>query len=317
MAQQFPLSANENLQLESLRSRGVIQLLLTAMRPHQWVKNLFVLAPLLFGMKLGEPSSVFRALAATLAFCLLSSGMYLVNDIVDVEADRAHPEKRLRPIPSGALSARVALLATLLLLAAAFAISVALGIKFLLLAIAYCVVVLGYSLAFKQAIVLDAMLIATGFVLRVVGGAIAVSVYPTHWLIVCAFLLALFLAFSKRRQELVMLSTGAGQHRSVLGQYTVSYLDRANNILLGVTIVCYALYTVAPETVTRFGTDKLIYGSAFVIYGLLRYLALLQDGNNGGNPSKMLIKDKPLLVAVAGWAIYNGLIIYRFSFDLF
>jgi 4-hydroxybenzoate polyprenyltransferase len=208
-------------------------------------------------------------------------------------------------------------LATFLLLAGAFGIAVAIGIKFLLLAIAYCVVTLGYTLVFKQAIVLDGMLIATGFVLRVVGGAIAVSVYPTHWLIVCAFLLALFLAFSKRRQELVMLSTDAGQHRSVLGQYTVSYLDRANNILLAATIVCYALYTVAPETIGRFGTDKLIYGSAFVIYGLLRYLALVQDASNGGNPSRMLFNDKPLLLAVTGWAIYNGLIIYRSSLGLF
>jgi 4-hydroxybenzoate polyprenyltransferase len=207
-------------------------------------------------------------------------------------------------------------LATFLLLAGAFGVAFALGIRFGLLALTYCVVTLGYCLAFKQAIVLDGMLIATGFVLRVVGGAVAVDVAPTHWLIVCAFLLALFLAFSKRRQELLMLSTGAEQHRSVLGQYTVSYLDRANNILLGATIVCYALYTVAPETIQKFGTDKLIYGSAFVIYGLLRYLALLQDASNGGNPSKMLFKDKPLLVAVVGWAIYNVLVIYRFHIGL-
>ncbi len=281
------------------------------MRPHQWVKNLFVVAPLLFGMKLGEPGSVLKALAATLTFCLLSSGLYLVNDIIDAEADRAHPEKRLRPIASGALSTRAALLVTLFLVAGAFGVAFALGIKFLLLTIAYCVVTLGYCLAFKQAIVLDGMLIAAGFVLRVVGGAIAVNVYPTHWLIVCAFLLALFLAFSKRRQELLILSDEAAQHRRVLGQYSVSYLDRANNILLGATIVCYALYTVAPETIQRFGTDKLIYGSAFVIYGLLRYLALLQDTNNGGNPSRMLLKDRPLLAAVVGWAIYNVLVIYR------
>jgi 4-hydroxybenzoate polyprenyltransferase len=243
--------------------------------------------------------------------------MYLVNDIVDAEADRAHPEKRLRPISSGALSTRAALLVTFLLLAVALGIGAALGLKFLLLTVAFCVVTLGYCLAFKQAIVLDGMLIATGFVLRVVGGAVVVDVVPTHWLIVCAFLLALFLAFSKRRQELLMLSEGAAQHRRVLGQYTVGYLDRANNILLGATIVCYALYTVAPETVQRFGTDKLLYGSVFVIYGLLRYLALLQSEEKGGNPSMMLVKDKPLLLAVIGWAIYNGLVIYRFSLHLF
>lgn len=314
MAQQFPLTANESLHRESLQSRGFVHLILVAMRPHQWVKNLFVVAPLLFGMKLGEPGSVFKALAATLTFCLLSSGLYLVNDIIDAEADRAHPEKRLRPVASGALSTRTALLVTLFLVATAFGVAFALGIKFLLVTIAYCVVTLGYCLAFKQAIVLDGMLISTGFVLRVVGGAIAVSVYPTHWLIVCAFLLALFLAFSKRRQELLILSDEAAQHRRVLGQYSVGYLDRANNILLGATIVCYALYTVAPETIQRFGTDKLIYGSAFVIYGLLRYLALLQDSNNGGNPSRMLLKDRPLLAAVVGWALYNVLVIYRSQF---
>jgi len=313
MAQQFPLTNPDGVRLAEARSGNVIYLLLVSMRPHQWVKNLFVLAPLLFGMKLSQPVYLFTAFAAALSFSLLSSGLYLVNDMVDAEADRAHPEKRLRPIASGNLSATIAVLAACFLLTVAFAVSFSLGLKFGLVAVTYAVVTLGYCVAFKQAIVLDAMLIASGFVLRVVGGAIAVDVQPTHWLIVCAFLLALFLAFSKRRQELVTLSDGAAQHRAVLGEYTVSFLDRANNILLGATLVCYALYTVAPETVERFHTDKLIYGSAFVIYGLLRYLALLQDGKSGANPSKMLVKDKPLLLAVIGWAIYNALIIYRSS----
>ncbi|HKZ01122.1 MAG TPA: decaprenyl-phosphate phosphoribosyltransferase, partial [Pyrinomonadaceae bacterium] len=277
LVQQAPFVVYKGPSVDALKGTATLRLLLTSMRPHQWAKNLFVFAPLLFGMKLGEPGFVLRALAATLSFCLLSSGMYLVNDIVDAEADRAHPEKRMRPIPSGALSKSLALLTTLLLLTSAFVIGSALGVTFLLLETAYCAVTLGYCLTFKQAIVLDGMLIATGFVLRVVGGAVAVNVEASHWLIVCAFLLALFLAFSKRRQELLILSTDAEQHRSVLGQYTVGYLDRANNILLAATIVCYALYTVAPETIQKFGTDKLIYGSAFVIYGLLRYLALLQD----------------------------------------
>jgi 4-hydroxybenzoate polyprenyltransferase len=313
MAQQLPLTATEIGRLESSKSRGVLHLVLVAMRPHQWLKNLFVLAPLLFGMKLSQPTYVLAALTASLSFCLLSSGLYLVNDLIDAEVDRAHPEKRFRPIASGKLSPPLALFSTLLLLVAAFAIAFGLGVKFGLLAMTYCVVTLGYCLAFKQTIVLDGMLIAAGFVLRVVGGAVAIDVRPTHWLIVCAFLLALFLAFSKRRQELVMLSDAAPQHRPVLGQYTVSFLDQANNILLGATLVCYALYTVAPETIARFGTDKLIYGSAFVIYGLLRYLALLQDTNNGGNPSKMLVKDRALMLAVIGWAIYNALVIYRAS----
>jgi hypothetical protein len=160
------------------------------------------------------------------------------------------------------------------------------------------------------------MLIAGGFVVRVAGGAVAIGVAASHWLIVCAFLLALFLAFSKRRQELLMLSDQASLHRRVLGQYTVDFLDRANNILLGATIVCYALYTVAPETVQRFGTDKLLYGTTFVLYGLLRYLAMQQNIENGGNPTKMLLKDRPLLLAIVGWAIFNALVIYRHHLNL-
>lgn len=316
MDQQLQMSVPKPLPLTDVPNRAVLSSLLIAMRPHQWVKNLFVLAPLLFGMKLTQTPALVSALAATLSFCMLSSALYLVNDVIDAEADRAHPEKRLRPIASGQLSYRLALFAALLLLTSSFTIAFGLGLKFGLLAITYSVVTLGYCLAFKQAIVLDGMLIATGFVLRVVGGAIAVDVEPTHWLIVCAFLLALFLAFSKRRQELLMLSEDAVQHRHVLAQYSVGYLDRANTILLGATIVCYALYTVSPETIARFGTDKLIYGSAFVIYGLLRYLALVQNTENGGNPSKMLTKDKPLLIAVIGWAIYNALIIYRGSLNI-
>jgi 4-hydroxybenzoate polyprenyltransferase len=311
MAQQYPLTIDENSQLHAVASRGTLRLILTAMRPYQWTKNLFLLAPLLFGMKLGDQSALINAAIGTVAFCLLSSALYLLNDIVDADADRAHPQKRLRPIASGALSTPVVISSIFILLIGSFALAFLVGIKFGLLALAYCVVTLAYCFAFKHAIVLDGMLIATGFVLRVVAGAIAVNVLPTHWLIVCAFLLALFLAFSKRRQELLTLSADAANHRKVLGLYTVGYLDRANNILLAATIVCYALYTVAPETVNRFGTDKLIYGSVFVIYGLLRYLALLQKSENGGNPSKMLLKDMPLLLAIVGWAIYNSLVIYR------
>jgi 4-hydroxybenzoate polyprenyltransferase len=311
MLQQIPFSASENARLESLKCRGVFGLLLIAMRPHQWVKNLFVLAPLLFAMKLFDVRAVGNAFIAAAVFCLLSSALYLINDVIDAVADRTHPEKRLRPIACGALSARTAMTASLLLLAIALTAAFILEFGFGLVAAAYCVVTLGYCLAFKDSIVLDGILIASGFVLRVIGGAFAISVSPTHWLIACAFLLALFLAFSKRRQELLTLSSGAEQHRHVLGQYTVAYLDRVNSVLLGATIVCYALYTVAPETVARFGTDKLIYGTVFVIYGLLRYMALLENANDGGNPSKTLIKDKPLLVAVLCWAIYNAIVVYR------
>ncbi|MGH9901511.1 MAG: UbiA prenyltransferase family protein, partial [Pyrinomonadaceae bacterium] len=182
-----------------------------------------------------------------------------------------------------------------------------------LLAVTYFVMTLGYCVTLKRVMILDCMIIAAGFVLRVASGAVAAGVRPTHWLIVCAFLLALYLAFAKRRQELLVLSASATSHRRVLGDYSVAYLEQVNNILIGATMVCYALYTVAPETVARFGTDKLIYGTVFVVYGLLRYMALTRNPSNGGNPSKMLVKDRPLLLTVLCWAVYNALVIYHSS----
>jgi 4-hydroxybenzoate polyprenyltransferase len=281
------------------------------MRPHQWVKNVFVLAPLLFGGKLDDPAALLRAILACGAFCLMSSGLYLVNDILDAPADRAHPEKRSRPLASGELPLWLALGASCVLVAGSLAIAGMLGQSVFWLALTYFLLITAYSAGLKRAIILDGMLIAAGFVLRVVAGAAAIRVTPSHWLILCAFLLALYLAFAKRRQELLILSGNAQKHRQVLGRYTVSLLEQINTVLLGSTVVCYALYTVAPETVARVGTDSLIYGTAFVLYGLLRYLALIHDSERGGNPSRLLVQDKPLILTVLGWAIFNSLVIYR------
>jgi 4-hydroxybenzoate polyprenyltransferase len=288
----------------------VLRLLLSAMRPHQWVKNLFILAPLLFGRKITDPAAVGTAIAAFCVFCLLSSALYIFNDWLDADEDRGHPEKKNRPISSGELSAAAALTFAAVLAVAALSGAWWLGASFLGVCILYFVLIFAYCLALKRVILLDCIAIATGFVLRVTGGAVAVAVAPTHWLIACAFLLALFLAFSKRRQELLILTGKASGHRKVLGQYTVEFLNQVNLILIGISIVCYALYTVAPETVNRFGTDALIYGTVFVIYGMLRYLMLIDKPEFGGDPSKVLLKDRPLFVAVALWAVYNAAVIY-------
>jgi 4-hydroxybenzoate polyprenyltransferase len=302
--------AGPNVVVEQAR-KWRIQLLVKVMRPHQWVKNLFIFAPLLFGGKLADLPSVGAALVAFCSFCLLSSSLYIYNDWIDAEEDRAHPEKRTRPISSGELPVSVALAFSVVLAACALALAWTVGSGFLGVAVAYFVLILAYGASLKRLIVIDCIVIATGFVLRVVGGAVAVSVLPTHWLIVCAFLLALFLAFSKRRQELLILSGQAAGHRKVLGLYTIPYLEQVNIILIGTTLVSYALYTVAPETIARFGTDALIYGTVFVIYGVLRYLALINDPQYGGNPSKMLLRDRPLLLAIIGWSVFNAIIIYR------
>jgi 4-hydroxybenzoate polyprenyltransferase len=316
MEREIPVVFTEIATAEPVRERGSLRLLFTVIRPHQWVKNLFVLAPLLFGRRLTELTALTDATLAFAAFCLLSSAVYIFNDWWDAEDDRAHPEKRNRPISSGALPVSYALAAATTLLALGFAIAVLVGTKFLAVGILYAALMAMYCVALKRAIVLDAMTIAAGFVLRVLGGAVAVGVAATHWLIACTFLLALFLAFSKRRQELLTLEKDARNHREVLNHYSVPYLDSVINIVIGASIVCYALYTVAPETVARFGTDYLVYGTVFVVYGMLRYLALINDSSKGGNPSKLLLTDLPLLLTLSAWAIYNAAVIYRSFFEI-
>lgn len=317
MSQEIPATFAKNEATINVKKRNLLRLFIVSMRPYQWTKNFFIFAPLLFGRKLNDPIAVIYSLLTFVTFCFLASSLYIFNDWIDADEDRAHPEKCNRPISSGLLPASVALFGAAMLALVAFGIVSFIGLNLFLISLLYFILTLGYCLVLKRMIVLDGMTIASGFVLRVVGGAVAIGVMPTHWLIVCAFLLALFLAFTKRRQELLTLSGNAAEHREVLGQYTVSYLDQVNTILIGAAIVCYALYTVAPETVARFNTDKLIYGTVFVIYGMLRYLALIRDSSNGGNPSKMLLQDKPLMLTLIAWAIYNGLVIYHLKIEDF
>lgn len=313
MAQEIPITLTNSKSEISIRKQGMVRLILTAMRPHQWVKNLFIFAPLLFGRKLADLTAIGNSLLAFSVFCLLASALYIFNDWIDAEEDRSHPEKCDRPISSGLLPVPLALFAAVILAVTAFGLTSIIGLNFFLISALYVILTLSYCLALKRMIVLDAMTISTGFVIRIVGGAIAISVMPSHWLIMCAFLLALFLTFTKRRQELLTLSNHAGEHRKVLEEYSVEYLGQVNNILIGASIVCYALYTVAPETLAKFNTDGLIYGTGFVIYGMFRYMILIQKPSNGGNPSKMLLQDRPLQLTVIGWVIYNAIMIYHFD----
>lgn len=289
----------------------MVRLLVRAMRPRHWVKNGFVLAPLLFGRRLTDPDAVLDGLMAAAAFCLLAGALYIVNDVIDAPRDRLHPEKRLRPIPAGVLSPRAALAGAAVSIFLASIISLRLGAGFMLVAGAYAALTLLYSMIFKTVVIVDVMAIAAGFVLRVVGGAEAVRVEASHWLLICTFVLALFLGFAKRRQELLQAAGGAAAQRQVLGQYSVELLEQVNLVLMGTAVVCYMLYAVAPETVARFGTDKLLYGTVFVFYGLMRYLLLLGRPGAQENPGDVLFKDPPLVAAVAGWVLYNAAVIYR------
>jgi 4-hydroxybenzoate polyprenyltransferase len=284
--------------------------LLECARPIEWVKNSFVLAPLLFSTHLNQGELVLSGLMACIAFCLAASGIYLWNDLVDWRADLAHPEKKTRPIPSGRLSVATAAISGTLILISGVAVGLRINAPTGLLLCSYVGVNLLYSRWLKHVPILDFMCIALGFVLRVLAGATAVHVQPSHWLLMCTFLLALSLAVAKRRQELVMLDKNSSNHRRVLDHYSLPWLDQVGTALAGATIVAYALYTVSLETQERFGTDRLIYTLPFVIYGILRYLHLVHTSDRTGNPSRLLVSDRPLLICVSVWALICTAIIY-------
>ena len=284
--------------------------LLEAMRPAQWIKNGFVLAPLIFSSNLAATTPLVRALLAVATFCLAASGVYLWNDSLDWRADLVHPDKRSRPIPSGRLSVAMALASGSVFLGAALAMAFSLNPATGLLLSIYVGLNLLYSVWLKHAPIVDLMCIALGFVLRVMAGSAAIGVIASHWLLMCTFLLALFLGVAKRRQEVVKLAGDSARHRSVLVNYTLPWLDQASTLVAGATVVAYALYSVAPETQARFRTDHLIYTLPFVLFGILRYLQLVHEGDRTGNPTGALLTDKQLLGCVSLWVLACVAIIY-------
>lgn len=276
--------------------------LLRLMRPHQWVKNGFVFVGLLFGHAWRDPGLAAAALAAFVAFCLLSSGVYIVNDCVDREQDRHHPQKRNRPLASGAVSPRAAIVLAAACLIGSLALAAATSRAPWLLLI-YLALQVAYNLGAKHIVVLDVFIIAAGFMLRILAGTVGVGIPPTHWLLLCGLMLTLFLGFAKRRAELEILVDDSAVHRRVLEHYSRPLLDQFIVIAATGTIVSYALYTVSADTMAVHGTRWLIATLPFVLYGLLRYLYLLHRQGGGGDPARDLLTDPHLLSALAGWAI--------------
>ena len=285
--------------------------LIVSLRPQQWTKNLIVFAALLFGRELLDPESVARATAAFVAFCALSGTVYLVNDVVDRENDRRHPLKCNRPIASGALSVPTAVLTAVVLGAAALVWAFWIGRGFGVVSVTYLLLLCAYSGPLKHMVIIDVLTIAIGFVLRAAAGALALGVAISHWLLVCTILLALFLALSKRRHEIVLLAGGASGHRRILQEYSPYLLDQMIAVVTAATLMGYALYTVSPETIEKFGSDQLLLTFPFPIYGIFRYLYLVHQKQGGGSPAEMLLADRPLLACVALWAVSVAVIIYR------
>jgi 4-hydroxybenzoate polyprenyltransferase len=275
----------------------------------QWLKNGFVLVPIVFSGRIADPDAWGRSLLAVAAFCAAASATYLVNDVLDREADRRHPGKRNRPIAAGEVSVGLALSVAVLLIAAASVASVVLGAWFAVVLGAYLVLTISYSIFLKEAVFVDVLVVAAGFVLRVVGGAVAINVPISTWLLLCTYLLALYLALGKRRAELALLGEEAGNHRVVLGHYTLPLVDQAISVVLGATVLAYTLYTVAPGTVAKVGSEGLMATVPVVLYGLFRYLYLLHRHELGGSPARALLTDRPLLACVAVWIAIAAVVI--------
>ncbi len=278
-------------------------------RPPQWIKNFFVLAPLLFSGRGMEIEEIARAGGAFAMFCLLASAIYLWNDAADAPQDRAHPTKRERPIAAGRIAPGRAVAAGCVLMLAAVSlgwlISPALGG----LAIGYFALNILYTLKLKEMVLLDVFSIAAFFLLRLLAGCVAIAVKPSVWLLLCGGLLALYLGFTKRRHELTLLGAGSAEHRSVLSHYSVAFLDQMSGVLLSVTVVSYIMYTVTSETARQIGDETLAYSTAFVLYGVFRYLYVVHQ-RNGGSPTKTLLTDRALIATVLLWVGYCGWVIY-------
>jgi 4-hydroxybenzoate polyprenyltransferase len=288
----------------------VIRPLLVSLRPLQWAKNLFVLAPLVFGHKLGDPEAVGQALLALVAFCCAASTIYLINDIRDREEDRNHPLKRLRPLAAGTLAVPVGIVAAVVLGLAAFAIGLLLGRGFLAALGVYMVLSLLYTHWFKHMVILDVMCISLGFVLRVLAGAAATNVEVSRWLFLCTIFLALFLAFSKRRHEITLLAGAASGQRKVLDHYNPAFLDQMINVVTASAVVSYALYSVSPETVAKYNTQDLVYTIPLVLYGIFRYLYLMYQSPGERNPTEAILRDPPFLINMVLWGLAVVWIVY-------
>jgi 4-hydroxybenzoate polyprenyltransferase len=250
---------------------------------------------------LDDTSVWLDSMIAVAAFCAASSAVYLINDVIDREADRRHPTKRARPIASGEISVATALVTAAFLVAAAMTAAWGLGGWFPMVLGGYILLVVLYSAILKRVVFVDVLVLAAGFVLRVVGGAVAIDVPVSRWLLLCAYLLALYLALGKRRTELALLGESAGTHREVLGHYTLSLVDQVISVVLGATVLAYTLYTVADDTVAKVGSEGLMITVPVVLYGLFRYLYLLHRSEMGGSPTRVLVTDRPLLVTVVVW----------------
>jgi 4-hydroxybenzoate polyprenyltransferase len=295
-----------------------------SLRPKQWIKNLVLFAALLFSEKglLFEPVAWLYALAGFLIFCGLSGSVYLLNDIADVEKDRLHPQKALRPLASGELSLTEGKSALIIMLLISLIAAYNLSGLFFSMSLAYFMLNLAYSFKLKNVVILDVMSIAAGFVLRAMAGVgslkgLEPGIYISHWLVIATMMLAMFLALAKRRQEIATYNEEAALHRKILAHYSLAFIDQMTSILAATTIVTYTFYTVSSDTIAKFGSDRLLYTVPMVVYGILRYLYLIHIQEKGEYPSEVVMHDRPLQINLILWVVSVVLIIHFSKSGLF
>jgi 4-hydroxybenzoate polyprenyltransferase len=283
--------------------------LIKTMRPKQWSKNIFVLAALIFDVKLFVAHFLFKSLLAIVLFCAISSVVYLVNDLVDIEKDRQHPAKRGRPLASGQLSPAVAVVAAVLLVAVSLPAAYMLDREFAAIAAAYLVMMTLYSFWLKNIVIVDVLTVAAGFVLRVIAGVVLINTARfSPWLYLCVVFLALFIAISKRRHELVLLDKQANAHRSIFDEYNLALLDEMTRLVTACAAMAYSLYTFSAPNLPQ--NHAMMLTVPFVLYGLFRYMYLVHVKNQGGEPEELVLKDRPLLLTVGLWGLMVVVILY-------
>jgi 4-hydroxybenzoate polyprenyltransferase len=317
-----------SLPADQARAQGAAVLveLLRTMRPKEWIKNTWVFAAIVFSdQQLWQrPGPVLTVLAAFALFCMAASAIYLLNDLVDIEKDRAHPKKRTRPLASGRLSPRVAAAAAGLLLAASLPLAFALDlapasggaadVNFGVALVAYVLIQgVAYSYYLKNVVIMDIFTIAAGFVLRAVAGAMVIDIAITHWLLVCMGLLALFIGVSKRRAELVLLQDGAGSHRRILEEYSLPLIDQMTSIITAATIIAYTLFTTTAPTLPLQPFPVMLVTVPVVLYALFRYLYLMHRQGGGGSPADLVLRDVPLAASIVLWGVLSMGILYIYQ----
>ena len=283
-------------------------------RVPQWIKNFFVFVPLLFSQHIFNKTYFLPVLSAFLMFCLVSSIVYIFNDIVDIEADRVHPTKKNRPLPSGLISIQNAVITIIVFAALVGLFLPALNAKFRIFLLSYFLLNIFYTYIFKHIVLLDIFSLAAGFMLRVMAGAFVISVEVSSWLILTTMFISLFLGVMKRRSELVLINDDPNKStRKVLASYSLNFTDQMSTIAAAGVIICYALYTVSERTIKVFNTDNMIYTTPFVVFGIFRYMFLVYMNKKGENTVEIMLTDMPMIINIVLYIAAILLIIYRFS----